>query len=119
MRDGMTGGMVIAVHEAREACNGEPDLVKRIEKAMRAVHNHWMETNRDNQFRSALAAAMLESDVADQDRIRRSMDALRKVGALINAMQAGIPVDIEKLAAEDRAADDPLPLNKMWNAIAA
>lgn len=118
MRDGMTGGMLIAVHEARDACKGEPDLVKRLEKAMRATRDHWMETNPDAQFRSAVAAAMLESDEADKDRIQRSMDGLRKVSALIGALQAGVPVDFEKLG-EEQKADDILPLSKMWHDLAA
>jgi hypothetical protein len=118
MRGGMTGGMVIAVHEARDACKGEPDLVKRIEKAMRATRNHWMETSEDAQFRSALAAAMLESDDADKDRITRSMAQLRKVSAVIGALQAGVPVDFEKMA-EDKPVDDILPLSRMWHDLAA
>lgn len=118
MRGGMSGGMVIAVHEARDACKGEPDLVKRIEKAMRACRNHWIETNEDAQFKSALAAAMLESDEADKDRITRSMDQLRKVSAVIGALQAGVPVDLEKMA-EDKPAEDILPLSRMWHDLAA
>jgi hypothetical protein len=118
MRYGMTGGMIIAVHEARDACKGEPDISKRIEKAMRACKDHWMETDKQNQFRAALAAAMLESNEADKDRITRSMDSLRKVGALLGALTAGVPVDFEALASE-KTDDDILPLNRMWHAIAA
>lgn len=56
----MTSGMVIATREARDACHGEADLTERLRKAMRACHRHWMETDESNQFRSALAAALMK-----------------------------------------------------------
>lgn len=118
MENGMTGGMVIAVHDAREACKGEPDISKRIDKAMRAVKNHWMELDKQNQFRSALAGAIMESGAEDKDRILRSMDALRKVSTMLSALQAGVPVDLEAMAKEPQA-DDILPLNQMWHDILA
>lgn len=115
---GMTGGMLIAVHEAREACKGEPDIEKRIEKAMLAVKDHWMETNKENQFKSAIAAAMMESSEEEKDRIQRSFDGLARVSAFINALQAGVPVDFDKMA-EEKQPDDILPLMPMWRKIAA
>lgn len=115
MNDGFTGGMMIAVAEARTACKGEPDIAERIKKAMKVCRNHWMETNETNQFRSALAAAMLESeDEAEKDRIGRSSRAIAKLNAMLNALQAGVPVDIEAMSAEKRDAD-LLPLMDLWH----
>lgn len=111
--DGFTGGMHIAIHEAREACKGEPDIIERLKKAMKPCRNHWMETNEQNQFRSALAAAMLESNEADKDRIGRSSRALNKLSAMLGALQQGVPVDIEAMAAEPRD-EDLLPLMDLW-----
>ncbi len=109
----MTGGMMIAVHEARSACKGEPDITKRIQKAMKVCKDHWMETNQDNQFRAALAAAIMESDEPEKDRISRSSHALGRLGAMLNALQAGVPVDLEAMAAEKRD-EDLLPLTALW-----
>lgn len=105
----------ICAMEAREACKGEPDLTKRIEKAMKASRGHWMETNPSNQFRAAVAAAMLESEGLERDRIERSAAALKRANAAIQAMQAGLSVDLEEALKTD---DDTIPLMKMWREIA-
>lgn len=114
----MDGGMLIATSEARNACAGEADIQKRIEKAMKATRNHWMETNEQNQFKAAVAAAMLESDDADKDRIKRSFDALSQFSAMIGALQAGVPVDLEAMV-EQKKDDDLLPLMPMWRGLAS
>jgi len=101
--------------EAREACKGEPDIMKRIERAMKASRGHWMEANPSNQFRAAIAAAMLESEGLERDRIERSAEALKRANAAIQAMQAGISVDLEEAL---KADEDTIPLMKMWREIA-
>lgn len=106
----------IVAMEARSACKGEPDLMKRIEKAMRASHNHWMVLDEAEQFRGALAGAMAESEGDERDRLERSVKALNQVGALLNALSAGIPVDIEAM---EKAPDDMIPLRKMWDEAAS
>lgn len=106
---------MIAAAEARSRCAGEPDITERIKKAMRACHDHWMVTNETEQFRAAVAAAMLESpDEAEKDRIARSSKALNKVEAMLQALQAGVPVDFESMAAE-KQDDDILPLRQLWD----
>jgi hypothetical protein len=105
---------MIAAAEARSRCKGEPDVVERIRKAMRACRNHWMVTNEPDQFRAAVAAALLESEGADKDRIERSAAALNKIGAMLGALPAGVPVDIEAMAAEPKQ-DDLIPLRKLWD----
>jgi hypothetical protein len=106
--------LAIAASDARSACKGEPDIMERIRKAMKACKNHWMETNENNQFRAAVAAAILESSGDEKDRIERSAKSLNKVGAMLNALRAGVPVDIEAMACDDNF-DDMIQLMKIWN----
>jgi hypothetical protein len=108
--------MAIAATEAQHACRGEPDLMERIKKAMKACHGHWMETNPSNQFRAAVAAAMLESEGLERDRLERSAAALKRANAALQAMQAGVDVDLE---AALKADDDVIPLAKMWREVVA
>jgi len=110
----MVALMAIAATEARHACKGEPDVIERIKKAMKACRNHWMVTDEKEQFRAAVAAALLESEGEEKDRIERSAQSLNRLGAMLNAMQAGVPVDIEAMAAEPQDAD-LIPLNKLWH----
>ena len=105
---------LIVAAEARSACSGEPNITKRIKKAMRASRGHWMATNETDQFRGAIAAAILESEGAEKDRIERSAKKLNQLGAVLSALQAGVPVDLEAMAAEQSDAD-LLPLRKLWD----
>lgn len=104
----------IAAFEARSSCAGEPDIIERIKKAMRACHGHWMVTDETQQFRAAIAAALMESAGEEKDRIERSAKKLNQLGALLSALQAGVPVDIEAMAAEPEQPD-LLPLRKLWD----
>jgi len=113
----MDAGLLIATAEARHACKGEPDLTERIKKAMRACLDHWMETNEANQFRAAVAAAILESEGSEKERIERSAAALNRLGAMLEAMQAGVAVDLEAELANAPKSEDVIPLRKIWDEI--
>lgn len=109
-----TGGMLIAIHEASEACRGIDDLTERLKAAMRVCKGHWMETNENNQLRSALAATMLVSSEEEKALIVRSSKALEKLNAIMSALQAGVPVDIE--AVEPPEAEI-IPLLGLWRGL--
>lgn len=109
-------GLLIATAEARHACKGEPDLMERIKKAMRAALDHWMETDEAQQFRAAVAAAILESEGAEKERLERSAAALNRLGAILSALQAGVAVDLEAEVSKPRE-DDLIPLRKLWDEI--
>lgn len=113
----MNNVMAIAVHEARDACKGEPDILERVRKAMRACRDHWMVTNEGQQLNSALAAAMLESDEAEKDRIGRSGKNFNRANSVLAALVAGVPVDLEQMAAE-KQDDDLLPIADLWRSTA-
>ena len=109
--------MSIAVTEARTACKDEPDILERVRKAMRACHNHWMVTNEGQQFNAALAAAMLESNEEDKDRIARSGKAFNRLNNAVAAMISGVPVDLEAMAVEADAEpkEDLIPVRQLWD----
>lgn len=109
----MDQAMIVAM-EARTACRGEPDLIERIKKAMKASRNHWMVLEEAHQFRGALAGAILESEGEERDRIERSAAALNRTGAMLQALQAGVPVDFKSMA-ENKPDDDLIPLRKLWD----
>jgi len=114
----ITGGMVIAIEEARDACKGEPDVEERLRKAMRKTHNHWMETDPTRQIKSAVAAAMLETlGELEKARIAASWRRLSRFNAAIGALQAGVDVDLEKLL--DDMPEDNIPILKLWHELTA
>jgi hypothetical protein len=73
-----------------------------------------MVTDENTQFKAALVAAASVSDGEERDRITRSSRALAKVASMLQALQAGVPVDIEAMAAE-KQDDDLIPLRKLWD----
>ena len=103
---------VIASMEAREHCRNESDLMERIRKAMRACHGHWMQTDEVEQFRAAVAAAMMESPADERRRIEEAAVYLNRLGAALAATKAGVEVDFAKLL--DGVPEDVLPLKKLW-----
>jgi len=107
--------MAIAVLEARDACKGEPDILERVKKAMRACADHWMVTNPLQQLNAAIAAAALESNDAEKDIILRSGKDMNTAIATIQALISGVPVDMEKM---DRPDQDLIPIAEMWRVIA-
>jgi len=58
---------------------------------------------------------MLESEGLERDRIERSAQALNRANAALQAMQAGVSVDLEEALKTD---EDTIPLMKMWREIA-
>lgn len=103
--------------EAGSACRGEPDLIERIKKAMRAARDHWMVLDPEIQLRGALAAVLQESEGAERERLERSIERLKKASALLSALASGVPVDFEAVelpSDEDNAGT--IPILKLWEA---
>lgn len=100
--------LAVAVSDIRDTCEGEPDVVKRLEKAMRKAQHFWMSTDDDLRLRAACGAAMITGPDEDKDRITRSLGAMR---ALI-AMMSGVSVDMERET--EKAGEDAIPIVKMW-----
>lgn len=110
--------LAIVAMEAGIACKGEPDLIKRIKKAMRSARGHWMVLDPEIQLRGALAAALQESEGADRERLETSVERLKKASALIAALTAGVTVDFDALAEDDPSEDgvEDIPILKLWEA---
>lgn len=112
-RKNLSATMIVAVTDAVNACRDEPDLIERIKKAMTRTHNHWMETDEQNQYHAAIVAVWMETKNPNQrDRLERSVKALNTLVMVFEAAKLGIPYDIEKIEAP---AKDVIPLNRMWD----
>ena len=99
---------------AVEKCDG--DLKEKIRASMNAAKDHFMVRDRDIQFRGAIGAVMQhygkESD--EYKRMASEIDGLRKLSAMLSAMQAGLSVSIPDV--EDDAPE-PIGMMKMWHEI--
>lgn len=90
-------------------------LEPRVRACMKEAKEHWMVTDEEQRFKGALGAALLLSKGEEESALKQSIDALMKVGAALNAMQSGVPVDLEAIVEEqDSRTFEPLPLMQWW-----
>lgn len=103
----------IIAQECRGACQDEPDLLERIRKAMKPVANgHWLSPDQDLCFRGAIGGVLLAKETTDEERQRIEF-TLVKIRSL-NAMAAGVPVDLERVV-ENPEGIEPVPLFRLWH----
>ncbi len=110
MNDAM---LSIVATECRIACEGEPDFIERIRKAMKPVADgHWMVTDDDTCFRGAIGGVLLAEETTDEEkeRISFTLGQIRAIGAL----QSGVPVDLERMT-ENPENIELIPLIKLWH----
>jgi hypothetical protein len=100
--------------ESRSRMNGKTTAEDALRVAFATAKNHWMFTDEETQFRGAVGAALITlKEGAEFERIARSVAQLSRIHAMINALHAGVPVDMEQMAA-DPPEEDLIPLQKMW-----
>lgn len=108
-------GLALIAHDCKSACAGEPNLEKRIRKAMKEVaKGHWMFPHDDDLcFRGALGGVLLaeETTQEEKDRITASLQSVRAMSAILS----GVPVDAGRLLDQMKDGPELLPLLPMWN----
>lgn len=96
-------------------CKG--DLEAKVKAAMRAViDENWMATRDEELFRAGVGGALLSVGLDSDDGrlLERSVQALRRFDAMLNAAQAGLTVDIGEVAKDHEGT---VPLMKWWHEI--
>lgn len=99
----MNNAIAIAATEAKEAALKHTDLTEQIKAAMRVASNHWLITDENEQFQSAIAGVILAVDFDTQERIKKELNALR--GLTIGNIN-GLDFEFE-----------PIGLLKLWRQI--
>lgn len=113
--------LTLVESDAKRKIDENTDLEGRVKTCMRSARDgniNWMGTNEDGAFRAALGAAMLLSDDGERHKIERSVRAMTKAAAMLTSMQAGVPVDLEQMLADQEAdlaeGGKYLPLQEWW-----
>lgn len=112
-------GLVAA--EARGAISKDTPLAANVEAAMRVAANHWMVLDRDLQLKGALAALLLEypETTPEGERLRHEVAAMRKLSGMIHALQSGVPVGLEAMAAEPTPEYERVGIADAWRKVTA
>lgn len=103
--------ILVAITELRHTANKPGTLEERLKATMLEAKNHWLVTDDDERFRSAIGAVLLESTEEEQARINSEMRVLN----VLSAAMRGVGVDWSALEAE--ADNEPLGLVQMWKAL--
>lgn len=107
--------------EARELLAAATTAEEALRIAMGKANNHWMYLDEQTQFKGAIGAALIALKSGPEfERINKSVRALGKLSATLNALQQGIPIDLEAMLAEREADPDKdtiIPLNKLWDEV--
>jgi hypothetical protein len=101
--------------ECRHKFEGLTKAEDLLRVAFKAAFDHWMFTDEQDQFKGAVGAVLITLKEGEEfERLQKAVKALGRVSALINALQAGIPVDFDSM--EKPAEDEPpvIPLNQLW-----
>lgn len=106
----------IIASELKEDLAKITDLEEALKFAFRKVQNHWMFTDQHDQFAAAVASVGLRFgiDSPEFERLRKASEAQKRATAVMNALQAGIPMDLETLAAQAESEGPVIPLNRLW-----
>lgn len=105
--------------ECREKLAAVSTAEEALRIAFKAAHNHWMFTDEQDQFKGALGAALIRlKEGPEFERLQKSIRALGKLSAMLNALQQGVPVNLEAMLEEqEREKEDGIeliPLQKLW-----
>lgn len=90
-------------------------LEDRVKEAMReAIRENWLETQQMPLFLAALGGVLTTCEEGDEDyqQLVDSLDALRKVGALLELAKLGFQADTPKLG-----MNVTLPLYEWWHEV--
>lgn len=113
-----TNLMLIAITECLRTIGETQGLEDRLKASMKIAKQHWLVTDEDERFKSAVGAVMQSYGHGSPEwsQLETELKALAQVSAMINSAQAGLSVDPAsiELPPEDFK---PIGLLRLWKEI--
>ena len=98
--------IMIAATDAMDACKGKKTLKAKLLAAMRAVKDHWLLTNKDEQFIAAIGGVAEISSEDDKHQILTEAKFLKAITSALNGGGVVLPQPPDGFK--------PIGLIKMW-----
>lgn len=100
--------------QAVKACDG--NLQAKLRAAMMAAKDHWMVTDREMQFKGAVAAVMAHygKNSPECARIEAELMKIRQFNAFFAAAEAGLSPTLPENVGEQ---PEPIGIMKMWREV--
>jgi hypothetical protein len=116
MTEHRNAATAIVSSELADVLRAETDVVECLKIAFRRVQNHWMFHDKNDQFAAAIAAVGLRFGIESPEfeQLRRASEAQRRGVAVIQALQAGVRVDLETMVEDLKDEPPVIPLNALW-----
>jgi hypothetical protein len=116
MTEHRNAATAIVSSELADVLRAETDVVECLKIAFRRVQNHWMFHDKNDQFAAAIAAVGLRFGIESPEfeQLRRASEAQRRGVAVIQALQAGVRVDLETMVEDLKDEPPVIPLNSLW-----
>lgn len=103
--------MLIALTEAKNKAKDEVTLEDKLKAAMKETKHHWLLTDEEGRFRSAIGAVILLTEGEDRKRLEDEFTALKILSAsILSASLKEIPIDVTKFP----NINCPIGILKMW-----
>lgn len=99
MNDGV---FAIAVHDSAIAIKDDMTTEEMLRATMKRAQDFWLSVDDDVRLRGAIGAVLqhLGADHDDYNDLVQSIESLKKAAAILNALTAGVMVDISEADAE-------------------
>jgi hypothetical protein len=112
----LRNSVLVAIQETKMNIQNMADkpVENRLKKAMETMQNHWLVTNKDEQFQAAVGAVLVTATDDEKERINAELRTLKALNAAMN----GIPVDMGR-AIEGLEGNEPIGLTKIWKEVLA
>lgn len=115
----MNNIVLIAMTEAKMSVKAtEGGLIEKLKASMRAVSNHWMVTNKDEQFQAAIGAVMefYGAESKEFRHIEWEIGNIKRINSALNSASNGIQLDWETVI-EESDEFEAVGLISMWQEI--
>lgn len=104
----LSNSMMIAMGDIERKLDKEAPVKERLKQAMKLVQNHWLVTDEDEQFRSAIGAVLVTVSPEEKEIIMREIDFLKGLVAAVE----GVPIDVGELLT--RRPENAYGLRGLW-----
>lgn len=114
----MDNSIMLGITELRQSVDSGQPLKERLKIAMRSALHHWLITNEEDQFKTAVGAVMVEATEEERELIEVELKFLQA----LSAASRGIPVNFAVLmeeVQEKKETHELIGLKNLWDEVKA
>jgi len=116
MRNNRRNIVSLLVNVIKNNVQDQPTIEELLAECVQSSKEQWFTPTDDERLSAAvIATTLITKSQTDKDRLMGSWDSLRQFSAVMQALQGGVPVDIEKITEDLNKIENPVPIMKIWD----